>query len=329
MTNSNILITKACEDYIRVEIPAPYRGGICTTYAIPKSVFLQYYTATISSNINEDSEFTSKKYVLTIEVPKHAHDSLENEDIWEKHIIHLTFSSRRKAKQTIDKIWKCVDGNVKRSFSSGDRRLKRWSFRIAAVGVSLAAIYSFIVHETVDPMLNRIDPAKTVQISPVNMENVRIAGQLAGIQIPNVDTFADDAVPFYIFTRPNCEQCASVDSVLDKVDPHFKPIVLPASFEADIESARGVAASYCSKDPGEKWLNMAKGRAVDLSIPDQCDDWKFKAQISSGVAALLAIADSPDDWPLVVAPNGRVTRGGYPSYRGETVLTDFLKENLQ
>lgn len=168
--------------------------------------------------------------------------------------------------------------------------------------------------------LPHVDQSRLIQLSELNQKNIELVAEVAGIEI---EKKTPNATPFYVFSRLNCEGCDTVNRILADVAPEFQAVVLPAAFENDLQSAQSIAYAYCAENPGQAWVDIANDKTVDSSL--LCN-WAEKAQVTSKLADLLAIAEHPDDWPLIVAPNGKVSRGSFPS--DPAVATRMLNEHL-
>lgn len=189
---------------------------------------------------------------------------------------------------------------------------------------TLNTVYSVYADES-DQVLEgvsrpAIDQNRLIQLPEINQQNVRLVGDVAGIAFPKK---TPNATPFYVFSRLNCDDCDTVNRILDRVSPDFQPIVMPASFDHDLQSAQAIGQVYCADDPAQAWVESAQGKSIDSNL--LCG-WNDKAQVSSKLADLIAVAESPDDWPLIVAPNGKVSKGSFPTNEEDAI--NALNEHL-
>lgn len=169
--------------------------------------------------------------------------------------------------------------------------------------------------------LPQVDQSRLVQLSDLNRQNIKLVASVAGIEL---EKKTPDATPFYVFSRLECDDCDTVNRILADVSPEFQPIVLPASFSNDLKSAQSIASAYCSDNPGQAWVQIAQGKEVNSDL--KCN-WIEKSDVSSKLADLIAVAEHPEDWPLIVAPNGKVSKGSFP--RDAAAATRMLNEHLE
>ena len=67
-------------------------------------------------------------------------------------------------------------------------------------------------------------------VDPINMNNLFAAANSIGIEVKSSRPNAASAKKIYVFSKPGCSDCATVDSVLPEVSRLFLPVIFPAGF---------------------------------------------------------------------------------------------------
>jgi len=167
------------------------------------------------------------------------------------------------------------------------------------------------------PALTRPVPA-VPRLSRLSLQNVHALAPKVGIAMHTNRTILTQAVPFYIFSRPDgrCEDCARIVAQAQATPAPYLPILMPAGLDGDMASALRVGLSYCSATPDVSWEKWADNLETlkRLPKPEQRCKWMDRARVSDMLVKTFNVPAKA--WPMVVAPNGRVHYGAWPDAQG-------------
>jgi hypothetical protein len=163
-------------------------------------------------------------------------------------------------------------------------------------------------------------------LSSVSLKNISTAASFVGIPATSGRKNIETADRFYIFSKPGCADCATVDSIVPEIVNLFLPVFMPAGFTDDPVAMRGVANAYCSKQPDIEWMSMSSGLTIPNNLPSNCD-WLDRAKSSEVVAILSEIPLEANVWPIIVAPSGAIHIGPVTSKTAATDISEWLFAN--
>lgn len=162
-------------------------------------------------------------------------------------------------------------------------------------------------------------------VDPINMSNLSAAASSIGIEVKSSRPNAASAKKFYVFSKPGCLDCATVDSVLPEVSRLFLPVIFPAGFSEDPVALRGISASLCSSTPDLLWMAFAIGAPVPKDLAS-CD-WLNRAKASEVLSILTDIQNDDTKWPVIVAPNGAIHLGPVAAVNKAQSISEWLFAN--
>ena len=232
-----------------------------------------------------------------------------------------------------------VPSIVKRSILSRSLRWLRNTMlaTVAAIGILIVAASFIKVPVPIDP--NEVKAWGTERMQPwgalaeKEMNILKDAAEIAGFDLTDSEFGpAKDAIPFYVMTRLDCDECASIEHALPSVSTEYSPVLLPVKVAESDMAMMGAAHTYCSDTPTATWLTISITGKLPVESP-ACDDWVHKVSAAQ-LAYTMAGLDDPTmpAFPAIIAPNGAVFSGSLDSVefeeRGEAI-TEWLRANTK
>lgn len=137
------------------------------------------------------------------------------------------------------------------------------------------------------------------------------------------------AIPFYVFSTPDCDDCALIDQALPRVDHKYFPIIIPAPRSTSTVEVAGTLSAYCDGHPAAAWLLMSVSGAVPVDAA-ACDTGIQKLRAASVLKNFLNLG--PEELPVIIAPNGAIFSGSLahiePERRADAI-TEWLDANTK
>lgn len=162
-------------------------------------------------------------------------------------------------------------------------------------------------------------------VDPISMNNLSAASASIGIEVKSSRPNSSSAKKFYVFSKPGCSDCATVDSVLPEVSRLFLPVIFPAGFSEDPLALRGISASLCSSTPDLLWMAFSIGAPIPQDLAS-CD-WLNRAKASEVLSILTDIQNDETKWPVIVAPNGAIHLGPVLAGNKAQAISEWLFAN--
>lgn len=146
------------------------------------------------------------------------------------------------------------------------------------------------------------------KVEAIVMDNLRAIASQAGVPVMTGREYeGKKPLPFYVLSRPGCDDCSPADLALSKLSTDFLPIIIPTGFEDKKEQIYAVSHVYCAQNPDEKWMSYVKSK--DLPNEAATCEWSERAMLAAAAGAFTELVKAGDSRPIIVAPNGAVFRG--------------------